>query len=88
MQMAEPKNDENFPHITNFLQAIHSRRREDLTAEVREAAISADLVHIANASYRTGSKLTLEPGVTRFAGDSDANMYLTRHPYRSPYIVS
>ncbi len=88
MQMAEPKNDENFPHITNFLQAIHSRRREDLTAEVREAAISADLVHIANASYRTGRKLTLEPGATRFAGDSDANMYLTRHPYRSPYIVS
>jgi hypothetical protein len=88
MKIAEPKGDENFPHVTNFLQAIRSRRREDLVAEVREAAISADLVHIANISYRTGRKLTLESGATRFAGDADANAYLARHPYRSPYIVS
>ena len=88
MLMAEPKKDENFPHVTNFLQAVRSRRRQDLVAEVAEAAISADLVHIANTSYRTGRKLTLEEGRTRFAGDSDANAYLARHPYRSPFVVT
>ena len=50
--------------------------------------MSADLVHMANASYRTGRKLTLESGATRFVSDNEANGLLTRHPYRAPYIVS
>ncbi len=88
MAMQEPKKDGNFPHVTNFLEVVRSRRRQDLVAEVQEAAISADLVHIANASYRTGHKLTLEPGATRFVDDKEANRYLARHPYRIPFVVS
>lgn len=42
---------------------------------------------MANISYRTGRKLTLEANATRFAGDAEANMLLTRHPYRAPYVV-
>lgn len=88
MAMQEPKEDENFPHVTNFLEAVRSRRRQDLMAEVAQAAMSADLIHMANISYRTGRKLTLEPGVTRFTSDDKANQFLTRHPYRAPYVVS
>lgn len=88
MAMKESPKEENFPHMTNFLQAVRSRRREDLMADIHEAAMSADLIHMANISYRTGRKLTLEPGVTRFASDEQANMLVTRHPYRAPYVVS
>jgi predicted dehydrogenase len=88
MRMVEGKDDENTAHVTNFLQTVRTRRVEDLTAPSREAVISADLVHMANISYRTGRKLTLTPGMTRFAADAEANTYLTRHPYRSPYVVS
>ncbi len=88
MKMAEAKQDEDVPHMTNFLEAVRSRRRQDLIAEVQEAAISADLIHMANISYRTGRKLTLEPGSTRFVKDDAANRLLTRHPYRAPYVVS
>ena len=58
MKMVEAPRDETMPHLTNFLECIRSRRPEQLVAEVREAAISADLVHLANISYRTGRKLT------------------------------
>src|SRR5581483_2757787 len=87
MKMAENKKDETMPHLTNFLDTVRSRRVENLVADVKEAAISADLVHMANISYRTGRKLRLEAEGTRFAGDAEANLLLTRHPYRAPYIV-
>jgi predicted dehydrogenase len=88
MKMVEGKDDENTAHVSNFLQAVRSRRWQDLVAEVKEAAISADLVHMANISYRTGRKLTLEAGPTRFVNDEEANKLLTRPQYRAPYIVS
>jgi len=89
MKMAEDPKQENDPHMENFLGAVRSRQQHDLMADVAEGAISADLVHLANASYRTGRKLTLTQGPnTSFAGDEQANALLTRHPYRSPYIVS
>ena len=88
MVMQEKKEDENFPHMTNFLDAVKSRRREDLHADVAEAAMSADLIHIATISYRTGRKLVLESGPTRFVSDDQANHLLARHPYRAPYVVS
>lgn len=88
MNVVEPLKEESTPHMTNFLQAVRSRRGEDLAEELQDALASADLVHMANISYRTKRALTLESGAARFVGDEEANSYLTRHPYRSPYIVS
>jgi predicted dehydrogenase len=89
MKLVEPKLDENTAHVSNFLDCVRARQPKQLVADIQEAAISADLVHMANISYRTGRKLVLEPGTgTRFAGDAEANQLLTRHPYRSPYVVS
>lgn len=75
-------------HMANFFAAMRSRRPEDLNADILEGARSANLVHLANISYRTGRKLIIEPGKLRVASDDAANALFTRHPYRAPYIVS
>jgi hypothetical protein len=51
--------------------------------------MSADLCHLANASYRVGRKLAVDAAKGRFTGEgaSDANQLLTRPKYRAPYVV-
>lgn len=88
MKVVEPLKEESTPHMTNFLQAVRSRRREDLLDELQDAVLSSNLVHMANISYRTKRKLILESGTNQFVNDGEASWYLTRHPYRRPYIVS
>jgi len=41
-------------HFRNFIDAVKSRKREDLTADVLEGHRSTTLVHLANTSYRLG----------------------------------
>jgi hypothetical protein len=65
------------PHMANFLDACRSRRYQDL---------SADLCHVANASYRVGHSLRVDAGRRRFLDDDEANALLTRD-YREPYVV-
>ena len=36
---------------------VRNRKREDLTAEIEEGALSCNLVHLANISYRVGRTL-------------------------------
>jgi predicted dehydrogenase len=88
MDLVESKLDENTAHVSNFLNSVRTRAQDQLVADIKEAAMSADLVHMANISYRTGRKQTLGSGPTKFSSDDDANSYLTRHPYRAPYVVS
>jgi hypothetical protein len=88
MDLVESKLDENTAHVSNFLNSVRTRAQDQLVADIKEAAMSADLVHMANISYRTSHKLTLNSGPTRFTSDEGANSYLTRHPYRAPYVVS
>ncbi len=77
------------PHMTNFLAACRSRKASDLNAEVAIGVMSADLCHLANISYRTGRKLTVDPAQGRFTGDgaAEGNALLTRSEYRKPYVV-
>jgi predicted dehydrogenase len=72
-------------HMQNFLDAVKSRRKEDLHGEVAEGVTSAALVHIANTSYRLGRKLTFDPTTEKYVNDSEANAMLTRPVYRQPY---
>jgi len=74
------------PHIANFLAACRSRRTQDLNAHVPIGVMSADLCHLANASYRMGKRLTVDAAKGRFVGDDAANALLTRQ-YRKPYVV-
>jgi hypothetical protein len=51
--------------------------------------MSADLCHLANASYRAGRKLAVDAAKGRFTGPGaeEGNQYLTRAKYRAPYVV-
>ena len=73
-------------HMENFLSACRSRNYKELHDEIGNAFLSASLCHLANISYRTGRKLTIESG-PRFANDAEANKMLTRPEYRKPYVV-
>jgi len=85
MEEKAVRGSETAPHMTNFLNACRTRNAKDLNADIAIGAMSAALCHLANASYRVGRKLTVEPG-GRFANDAEANALLTRK-YRAPYVV-
>jgi hypothetical protein len=74
------------PHMENFLQACRSRKFEDLRGDVATGVMSADLCHLANASYRAARRLAVDGGKGRFVNDTEANAFLTRR-YRAPYVV-
>jgi hypothetical protein len=78
--------DPTTPHMENFLAACRSRNEKDLHDPVSNDHFSAGLCHLANISYRTGRKLTLEAG-PKFTGDAEATKMLTRDVYRKPYVV-
>ena len=81
-----PGGDATGLHMENFLAACRSRNYKELHDEIGNAFLSASLCHLANISYRTGHKLTIEAG-PKFAGDAAANKLLTRDVYRKPYVV-
>jgi predicted dehydrogenase len=80
------KKDETALHMANFLAGVKSRTVADLHADVRIGATSADLVHLANISYRLKHELKFDPKALRFVDNAAANEMLTRK-YRAPYVV-
>lgn len=78
--------DDTAPHMENFLAAVKSRDYKSLRAEVEIAVASADLVHMANTSYRLKRALKFDEATRRYVGDEEANKMLTRN-YRKPYVV-
>jgi Oxidoreductase family, C-terminal alpha/beta domain len=73
-------------HWQNFIDAVRSRRRQDLNAEIEEGALSCNLVHLANISYRLGRTIHWDAKTLKCVGDDEANKMLTRD-YRAPYVV-
>jgi hypothetical protein len=73
-------------HFENFIQAVRSRKREELNAEVEEGAASCTLMHLANISYRVGRTLHWDEKTWTVKNDPEATKLLTRN-YRAPYIV-
>jgi predicted dehydrogenase len=73
-------------HWANFIGAVRSRKREDLNAEVEEGALSCNLMHLANISYRVGRTLHWDAKTMTCVGDPEANKMLTR-AYRAPFTV-
>ena len=81
-----PSGHEGGDHFLNFLNAVRSRKRGELNAEIEEGAISTTLVHLANISYRLGRELHFDAESYTVPGDKEANEMFTRH-YRSPFVV-
>ncbi|MCP5116266.1 MAG: gfo/Idh/MocA family oxidoreductase, partial [bacterium] len=73
-------------HFGNFIAALRSNKRSDLTCEIEEGHISTTLPHMANIAYRCGHDLEFDGTKERFIGDRDANALLTRN-YRKPFVV-
>ena len=73
-------------HFGNFVQAVRSRKRESLNAEIEEGAASTVLVHLANISYRLGRTIHFDPKTMTITGDAEASKMMTRG-YRKPFVV-
>jgi hypothetical protein len=73
-------------HYLNFIEAVRSRERAHLNAEIEEGAISTTLVHLANISYRLGRTLHFDEASYSVKGDSEATKMFTR-AYRKPFVV-
>jgi predicted dehydrogenase len=86
MEERPEREDTTSLHMKNFLSACRSRNEKELHDPISNAYLSASLCHLANISYRTGRKLTLEAG-PKFSGDAEATKMITRPKYRAPYIV-
>jgi predicted dehydrogenase len=81
-----PKNNKGGDHYLNFIDAVRSRKRESLNAEIEEGAASTVLVHLANISYKVGRTLHFDSKTMTCVGDAEANKLFTR-AYRAPFVV-
>ena len=59
-------------HYGNFLQAVKSRKRSDLHADIEEGHLSSALCHLGNISYRLGKPQHSTTKVEGFEGDEAA----------------
>ena len=81
-----PARTDGGDHIANFLNAMRSHSRGELTAEIEEGAISTTLVHLANISYKLGRSVHFDAATYSCTGDKEANA-LFKCEYRKPYVV-
>jgi predicted dehydrogenase len=73
-------------HFDNFIKAVKSRERGQLTAEIEEGHLSSAYCHLGNIAYRLGRKLDVSPSTESFLHDPEADALLTRE-YRPPFVV-
>jgi hypothetical protein len=73
-------------HFANFITAVRSHNRGELTAEIEEGSISTTLVHLANISYRLGRTIDFDAASYSVKNDKEANA-MFRRQYRAPYVV-
>jgi predicted dehydrogenase len=84
-----PRGHSRDDHFANFINCVRSRKREELRAPIEEGHISCALVHLANASYRLGRALQVDPDTEQVIGDEEANRLLSGQDrgYRAPFVV-
>ena len=73
-------------HYRNFIAAVRSGNRSDLTCDVETGHMSSCLPLLGNIAYRLGRELRFDGETEQFVGDEEANRMLTRD-YREPYVV-
>src|SRR5690349_18791649 len=82
-QQPGPSKNEEGDNWANFIAAVRSRNYSDLNAPIEEGALSCNLVHYANISYRLGRSLQIDPATGNVVGDDEAQRMFTRK-YRAP----
>ena len=73
-------------HMGNFLTAVRSGNRSDLTCDIEEGYMSSILPLLANASYRAGETLEFDGRSETFKGNRKANKLIKRTG-RKPYAI-
>ncbi len=73
-------------HMGNFLAAVRSGKRSDLTCDIEEGFKSSILPLLANASYRCGETLEFDGNSETFKGNRKANKMIKRRG-RRPYVI-
>src|SRR5262245_9604964 len=81
-----PSRKEAGSNWVNFIQAVRSRKREELNAEIEEGHLSSALVHLSNISYRLGRSIEFDPKKEQIVKDTEAAAML-RRKYREPFAV-
>ncbi|HSM76341.1 MAG TPA: hypothetical protein VLT57_01885, partial [Bryobacteraceae bacterium] len=81
-----PSRQEEGNNWANFIAALRTRKQSDLNAPIEEGALSSNLVHMANISYRLGRSLNWDAATLSFQGDEEANAMMKRN-YRAPFVV-
>ena len=73
-------------HFSNFIAALKSGKRSDLTCDILVGHMSTCLPHLGNIAYRVGETLEFNGEFEKFIDNQEANMLLTRK-YRHPYVI-
>ncbi|MGH9353613.1 MAG: gfo/Idh/MocA family oxidoreductase, partial [Terriglobia bacterium] len=73
-------------HFANFIDAVISRRKQDLTAPIDEGHKSTMLVNLANVSYRLGRTVNFDGKTQKILGDDEASRML-HGAFRAPFTV-
>ncbi len=73
-------------HFANFIAAMRSGNREDLTCDIEVGHKSTALAQLGNVAYRLDRELEFDGEAEQFVDDKEANEGLHRE-YREPYVV-
>lgn len=73
-------------HVGNFITAVRSGKRSDLTCDIEEGFKSSILPLLANASYRVGESLEFDGKSETFKGHRQANQMI-KDTGRKPYTI-
>ncbi len=65
-------------HFANFINAVRSRKHQDLNADILDGHLSSALCHLGNVSYRLGASANVPEMVKKFDGDAEALETLDR----------
>ncbi|MGH7428964.1 MAG: Gfo/Idh/MocA family protein [Candidatus Methylomirabilaceae bacterium] len=76
---------QHYPHVLNFLECVRSRKQPRSDIETMYYSTLAPLIGVV--SQKVGRRLTWDAEHHRFAGDDEANKYLTK-AYRKPWNVA
>lgn len=73
-------------HCENFIRALRSGKKTDLTCDIETGHMSTAMSHLANISYRLGVGLEFDCGKEKFINNKEADLLLTK-TYRKPFVV-
>jgi len=84
-----PRGRSGHDHFANCIDCVRTRNAAGLRAPIEEGHLSCALVHLANASYRLGRELRVDPETEQVVGDDEANRMLAGgdRGYRAPFVV-